>query len=94
MIVGRRAVAFACQEHSKATGSECRIAREEAGAGRWHPLPRPPQKRNPPGTLAEMGLLRRIFGPATDTTSPPVVEDGHAHARGWKRQASEAAGGV
>ena len=67
-----------------------------------------------------MGFLRRIFGPATDTTPPAVVRDGHAHAsdadpddvvlpkqnkssaslvagkppRGWKRQASEASGGV
>jgi hypothetical protein len=67
-----------------------------------------------------MGLLRRIFGPATDTTPAAVVKEGHTHApdahpddvvlpkgkessasliaakppRGWKRQASEAAGGV
>ena len=76
--------------------------------------------RKPPGIYAEMGLFRRIFGPATDTTPSVIVEDGHTHAPdadpddvvlpkekkssatlvagkpplGWKRQASEAAGGV
>ena len=27
-----------------------------------------------------MGILRRLFGPAIDTTPPAVVKDGHTHA--------------